>query len=180
SRLVYLGGSIPVFFSLAVAYAFLRYQTGMITPYDADLSPLAWPNLRLLGIASLVLAVSLVSVQMRYARAEALSYAGSQMVKLVRAKGGGPLELFRHVGRLAALPLLSLFFSETLAAMYLSVYVVEVTLGIPGFGQFVYAAIENRTFSVILAATMVTIVVGVFGNLVQDVTYTVLDPRVEG
>ncbi|WP_227375197.1 ABC transporter permease subunit [Haladaptatus halobius] len=72
-----------------------------------------------------------------------------------------------------------LFFAETLTILFVTVLVVEMVFGLPGFGTLAFQAIKARDAGLILATTMLPIFVGLAGNLVQDIAYAVIDPRVE-
>ena len=50
---------------------------------------------------------------------------------------------------------------------------------ISGLGQLSYGVIQNRDLPLILGTTMVLVFLGIFGNLLQDVAYRMLDPRTE-
>ena len=108
-----------------------------------------------------------------------MEYAASDFVKLVRAKGASNRRVAVHVLRNAAIPVFSMLFTEALGLLVLSVFVIEVLFGIDGFGLLLFRAVEDRDLPVLLGGTVVTIGVGVLGNIVQDVSYSVLDPRVD-
>ena len=72
-----------------------------------------------------------------------------------------------------------MLFTEALALLVLAVFVVESLFGIDGFGALLFEAIHLRDLPVVLGCTLVVIAVGVVGNVVQDLTYTHLDPRVD-
>lgn len=114
-----------------------------------------------------------------YSRAYALEHVSADFVTLVRAKGAGPVDVARHVARNAAIPLFSMLFTEVLGLLVLSIFVIEVVFGIEGFGLVFFQAINARDLPVLLGGTVVLIFLGVFGNVVQDLSYQYLDPRVE-
>lgn len=114
-----------------------------------------------------------------YARAHSLEYASTDFVKLVEAKGGSRLLLARHVARNSAIPFFSMLFTEALGLLVLTVFVIEVLFGIEGFGLILFESINERDLPVLMGGTVVIILVGVLGNVVQDVSYSVLDPRVD-
>ncbi len=147
--------------------------------YDSRSGLFTARNLTSMALPAFVVGANVFAVQVRYARAESLDHVASDFVKRLRASGGGTATTARHVLRNAALPLVSLFFTETLTVLFVTIYVVEVVFQVPGLGKLAYDAIEARDIGVILATTMLPVFVGVFGNLVQDVAYTLLDPRVD-
>lgn len=113
-----------------------------------------------------------------YSRAHALEHVTSEFVTLVEAKGAGPLRIARHVVRNAAIPLFSMLFTEVLGLLVLSIFVVEMVFGIEGFGTTFFFAVEGRDIPVLLGCTMIIILVGILGNIIQDISYQYLDPRV--
>lgn len=131
-----------------------------------------------LAVAGAVVTALLLASQVRYARAESLEHLGTAYAKTARAKGAGPWRVARHALRNAALPLVSLVFTDVLGVLVVSMIVIELVLGIPGLGAVTYGAAQARDVPLLLGATLVPVVFGVVGNLVQDLAYTLLDPRV--
>ncbi|MFD1644881.1 ABC transporter permease [Haloarchaeobius litoreus] len=126
----------------------------------------------------IVLTTALLAGQLRYTRSESLEYMDMEFVKIARAKGAGPFRVARHVLRNAAIPLLSLFLTEMLSVLVLGILVIEEVFNIPGFGSLMLRAVGARDMPLILGVTMVVAFIGIVGNFLQDVAYTVLDPRV--
>lgn len=136
--------------------------------------------LRTTVLPAVVLATTLFAGQLRYTRAQSLEYVDTEFIKLVRAKGAGTRRIARHLLRNAAIPLLSLFFADMLGILVLNIFVIEYVFGIPGIGSLGLVAIHGRDLPVILGTTMVIVLVGISGNLLQDVAYRVFDPRIGG
>ncbi|WP_284014591.1 ABC transporter permease subunit [Halobaculum litoreum] len=114
----------------------------------------------------------------RYASAETAAVVGTDFVKLVRANGAPPRRVAAHVLRNAAAPIVALFSIRVLGALLLGVYLVEAALGMPGFGLVTLEAIRDRDVAVVLAATLITSLLGVLGTLAEDAVTATLDPRV--
>jgi peptide/nickel transport system permease protein len=129
-------------------------------------------------LPGVVLTTTLLAGQLRYARAEALEYVDQEFVKLLRSKGAGPLRIGRHVVRNAAIPLLSLFFSELFAVLAVEVIVVEQVFGVRGLGLVALRAVTGRDLPLIVGVAMSVGLLGVVATLLQDVVSRVLDPRV--
>lgn len=123
--------------------------------------------------------MTLLGGYVSYSRAYAMEHVSADFVTLVRAKGAGPRVVARHVARNAVIPLFSMLFTEVLGLLVLSIFVIEVVFGIEGFGLVFFEAINVRDLPVLLGGTVVLIFAGVFGNVVQDLSYQYLDPRVE-
>lgn len=124
-------------------------------------------------------AATLLGGYVSYARAHSREYSTAEFVKLVKTKGAGPALIAKHIVRNAAIPFVSMIFVEALALMVLTVFVIETVFGIDGFGMVLFQAIENRDLPVVLGSTLVIVAVGIAGNILQDVAYTALDPRVD-
>ncbi|WP_440991438.1 ABC transporter permease [Haloarchaeobius baliensis] len=126
----------------------------------------------------IVLTTALLAGQLRYARSESLEYIDMEFVKIARAKGAGPFRVARHVLSNTAIPLLSLFLTEMLSVLVLGILVIEEVFNIPGFGALILRAVNARDMPLILGVTMVVAFIGIVGNFLQDLAYTLLDPRV--
>lgn len=136
------------------------------------------PTQQYFTLPIIVLTTGLLAGQLRYARSESLEYIDMEFVKIARAKGAGPFRLAQHVLRNAAIPLVSLFLTEMLSVLVLGLLVMESVFNIPGFGSLMLQAVKSRDMPLILGVTMVVAFVGIVGNFLQDVAYTLLDPRV--
>jgi len=127
----------------------------------------------------LLTTTTLLGGYVSYSRAHAMEYTSAEFVKLVRAKGATDRRVAVHVLRNAAIPVFSMLFTEALALLVLAVFVIEFLFGIDGIGRVLFDAVDGRDLPVLLGGTIVIIAVGVVGNIVQDVSYSVLDPRVD-
>ena len=112
-------------------------------------------------------------------RDHALEHTSTEFVRLVRGNGASDRRVAVYVLRNAAIPVFSMLFTEALGLLVLLVFVIECRSGSRGVGLMLFDAVEARDLPVLLGGTIVTIGVGVVGNIVQDVSYTVLDPRVD-
>jgi len=147
-------------------------------PLLPDVPLLKQDVLKYYTLPVLTLTTVLLAGQLRYARAESLEYVDADFVKIAKAKGAGPVRVSLHILRNAAIPLVALFFTDMLSVLVLNIFVIEFAFAIPGFAQVSMNAITARDLPLILGMTMVIALVGVFGNFLQDMAYTVLDPRV--
>lgn len=132
-----------------------------------------------LPVAALVVAGSLLAGQVRFARAASLQQVGQQYVRLLHAKGTARLTVAKHVLRNASLPILSLSTSEVVSVLALDVYVVEFILSIDGLANVVLVAVRRGDVAILIWSTMVIVVVGIVGNLLTDVLFGYIDPRVQ-
>lgn len=126
-----------------------------------------------------LVASTLLGGYVSFSRAHSLEYASAEFVKLVETKGAGPVRIARHIVRNAAIPFVSMLFSEALALLVLAVFVIETLFEIEGFGLVLFFSVQSRDLPLVLGCTLVIIAVGIVGNILQDFSYTVLDPRVD-
>jgi peptide/nickel transport system permease protein len=135
---------------------------------------------RQLVLPVVVLVTGTIAGIMRYSRAEALEYVEAEFVKTAKSKGAdGYRILTRHILRPAAVPLMTILVGDILGIFLAASYLVEVVFGIPGLGQLSYNAIIAQDTSLVLGTTLIFTFISVIGNLIQDVAYTVLDPRID-
>lgn len=139
----------------------------------------AIPAFRPVVLPAVLLGSSLFVAQLRYTRAESLEHAESAALKLVRAKGGGPVVAARHLLRIVAPTLASLFVVDLVGVLAVNVFILEEVLEIQGLGRVTIAAIRDRDAPLVVGAGLLVAVVGVVGNLLQDLVGLYLDPRVE-
>lgn len=138
-------------------------------------SPLLYEHVLPIFLATTTLLGGYVS----YSRAHSLEYVSTRFITLIEAKGASRHRMAVHVVRNAAIPLFSMLFTEALALLVLSVFVIEMLFGIQGFGLTFFEAINTRDIPVLLGGTMFIIAFGVIGSILQDLSYNVLDPRVD-
>ena len=145
--------------------------------YVGILSP---GSLRQLVLPTFVLTTGATASVMRYARAEALEYVDAEFVKTARAKGvHGRTILFKHIFRVAAVPLMTIFVGRILGLVLAGSYLIEVVFGIPGIGLASFEALKTQDHDLVLITILIPTVLVIFGNLLEDITYAILDPRID-
>jgi len=103
---------------------------------------------------------------------------GADHVRTARAKGLGSTNvLVRHVLRNAAVPIVTVI-GLGVALLIGGVVVTESVYGIPGLGRLTVDAVLARDYPTIQAVVLLFSVVYVMINLIVDLTYTLLDPRI--
>lgn len=176
----YVGFAIPTFVAaLAVFFVSVEYFGVHTLDYDHDRALFTARNLVALALPAGVLTVNLLAIQLRYARSESNEILQEDFVEALRARGVGTAAVVEHVLKNGATSLLSVFFSELVGVTFVVIVVIEVIFGIPGFGRLLYRGIQMRDLGLILSTTTFPILLVVFGNLIQDVAYSVIDPRID-
>jgi peptide/nickel transport system permease protein len=180
TSMAYVGFGLPIFF-LGEALAAVAVSHFGLVLLSVDERYGLWTvhNIDAFVLPMIVMMVNLLAIQLRYARAESLEYVPADFVKTLRASGASMRDIARHILRNAAPPLVSLFFTEVLTVLFVSVYVVEVVFELPGLGLVAYQSISDRDIGLVLATTLIPVLIGIVGNLIQDIVYTVLDPRIK-
>lgn len=136
-------------------------------------------NLRYLLLPSLTLAAPNAALILRLTRASMLDVSREDYVRTARAKGIRPWRVVtRHIFRNALLAVVSAF-GFTFAALLSEAVVTETVFALPGIGRLVVQSIQNRDYPVIQGIMLVVVVIYLVINLLVDISYRLLDPRVE-
>ena len=114
----------------------------------------------------------------RYVRGSMREVQGQPFVRTAHAKGLSPWQVIRrHVTRNALIPVVTLL-GLSLPALFSGAVFVEAVFAWPGLGRRLVEAVQARDYPVVLAATTVTAILVVVGNLLSDVCVTWIDPRI--
>ncbi|GAC1654709.1 MAG: oligopeptide ABC transporter permease OppB [Ktedonobacteraceae bacterium] len=115
----------------------------------------------------------------RLTRTTMLEVLRQDYVRTARAKGlKEQAVIYRHAFRNALIPLVTVF-GTSLATLVGGVFFIEVIFNIPGIGQIAINAINDRDYTVIQATGVIFAIAVVIGNLVADLLYSVVDPRIK-
>ena len=129
-------------------------------------------------LPSLALAVIYVALIARITRASVLEVLNADHVRTARAKGLSEVPvLLRHVLRNAAVPIVTVI-GFGVALLIGGVVVTESVFSIPGLGRLTVDAVLARDYPTVQAVVLLFSMVYVLINLLVDVTYTFLDPRI--
>ena len=135
-------------------------------------------TLRHLILPAVALAAAPLAQNVRLVRAGMLEVLGHDYVRTARAKGVAERGVvYRHALRNAALPVITVT-GLSLGFMLSGTIIIETVFAWPGLGRLIVQAVPGRDFPVIQAGVFLFAVVFVVINLVVDVLYTVVDPRV--
>ncbi|MYK32426.1 MAG: ABC transporter permease, partial [Boseongicola sp. SB0670_bin_30] len=135
-------------------------------------------NLRYLVLPSLTLAAPNAALIIRLIRASMLDVSREDHVRTARAKGLHPVRVaIKHIFR-NALIAVSAAFGFTFAALVSEAVVTETVFSLPGIGRLVVQSILRRDYPVIQGVILIIVVFYMFINLLVDLAYARLDPRV--
>lgn len=171
SMLSLIGASAPDFWIAIVAIVVFSLQLGWL-PTSGTGTPWHW----VLPVA--VLFIRPFGLIVQVVRGSMLTALSSAYVKTARAKGvKNRAIIFVHTLRNAMLPVITVI-GDQAAALLNGAVVVETIFGFPGVGKLMIDAILQRDFNVILASIMVTALAIFIMNLLIDLSYALLDPRI--
>ncbi len=129
-------------------------------------------------LPALTIGIPGAAIFVRHMRASTLEVIGQEYIRTARAKGMSNFVInYRHVARNAFLPILTLL-GFTLAGIFGGSLIVELIYGIPGVSRLSLDAIFQRDFPVLTALVLLGSLMLVLANLVIDIGYTVIDPRI--
>lgn len=176
---VIAGLSIPNFWLSILLILGLVYYFQWLPPLDyAPFWADPWLNLKQLAFPALITGYRLSAVGARMTRSSLLEVLRDDFVRTARAKGlREQAVVFRHALRNALLPVITIIGVELLV-LFGGLVVVETVFTIPGIGRFLVDAITHRDYPSIQALVFVFAVFVVVVNLLVDIAYAILDPRI--
>jgi peptide/nickel transport system permease protein len=134
--------------------------------------------LRHVILPGLTVGLVAAAIMTRYVRSAVLEVAAMGYVRTAKSKGLSPrVVTFRHTVRNALVPVLTITGIQ-LATILGGVIVVEVVFAWPGLGRLVYNAVAARDYPLIQGAVLLIAALFLLINLVVDVLYAVVDPRI--
>ena len=129
-------------------------------------------------IPALIMGVPGIAGFARMMRASTLDVLGQDFIRTAQAKGLSGLVIDkRHVLRNAMIPIITIF-GFLLAGLIGGAFITETILGIPGVGRLFVESIFSRDYPVIMAGTLIGAAAFVLANLIADISYALIDPRI--
>jgi peptide/nickel transport system permease protein len=173
--------ALPSFFAAVIVIALLSGWFNYSFPlFYKQIWESPTANLEQMVIPAFILgATALSGVLMRLTRAQMLEVMRQDYIRTARSKGlAGQTVVMGHAVRNALLPVITVLGIQIPVLIGGSV-VIEEIFAIPGVARYLYRAILERDFPPIIAINMVIALIVVLANLVIDVAYAYLDPRVK-
>ncbi|GAA2362230.1 ABC transporter permease [Streptomyces cuspidosporus] len=172
------GVSLPIYFTGLLSLAVFSYQLNWV---DVDYkglgeNPGMW--FQSLVLPWITLAFLYAATYARLTRATMLEIMGEDYIRTARAKGlRERVVIGRHAMRSTWTPILTLLGLD-LGALLGGAVLTETTYNLPGLGRLAVTAISNKDLPVILGVTLMAALFIVVANLIVDLLYAVVDPRV--
>ncbi len=165
--------AMPVFFTAPLLILLFAVKLSWIqaSGWNGFFSPQIILPALTIGIPSSALFV-------RYMRASTLDVIGQEYIRTAKAKGlQNYMVNYRHIARNAMLPIITLL-GFTIAGIFGGSLIVELIYGIPGVSRLALDAIFQRDFPVLTALVLIGSTMLVIANLIIDIAYTFVDPRI--
>ena len=162
---------------IAIVYGFAFF--GWVPPiqyrnvWDEPLT-----NLQILWVPAIILGGALAGSVMRLTRSTMLEVLRQDYVRTARAKGLQERHVIvRHALRNAALPVVTVVGLQV-GLLVGGTVVLERIFSIPGMGNFLLTSLEQRDYPAVQAVVLLSALVVVFSNLIVDLSYALIDPRI--
>jgi peptide/nickel transport system permease protein len=176
SLLALIGLSSPVYFTAIVGVLVFAVGLGWLPAFGAGRDPL--DQLRHLILPAGALALGTIALTSRMTRSAMIEALTSDYIEAARAKGLPERTiLVKHALRNALIPVITVT-SLQIGFLLVGSVLVEATLGLGGLGSLITDAIQNRDYPVIQATVLLLAVVFSLLNLLTDLVYAVIDPRI--
>lgn len=174
-----IGFSVPVFvFGYILAFVFARELQWLPVQGYKPLSEGLWAWLRCLILPSITLSTIYIALIARITRATLLEVLDQDYIRTARAKGAGQMKiLFVHALRNAGVPIITVI-GLGVALLIGGAVVTESVFAIPGLGRLTLDAIAMRDYPIIQGVVLVFSFSYVIVNLIVDILYIVIDPRI--
>ncbi|OSZ61329.1 ABC transporter permease [Streptomyces pharetrae CZA14] len=179
AMLVALSGvSLPIYFTGLLSVAIFDIGLRWIDAQYVPLSDSVGGYFGSMLLPWATLAFLYAAMYARITRATMLEILGEDYIRTARAKGlREPVVIRKHAMRSTMTPILTMLGMD-LGALIGGAILTETTFSLPGLGQAVLNAIKNQDLPIILGVTLITSLAVLIANLVVDVLYAVIDPRV--
>ncbi|HEY5006255.1 MAG TPA: ABC transporter permease [Ktedonobacteraceae bacterium] len=176
--------AIPVFVVSVFAQVlivWLDQRTGGTWPVSGWGNPwqYTFSDLQFKIVPILVYAFTGMAYLARLSRTSMLEVLRQDYVRTARAKGlSERVVVYRHALRNALIPLVTVL-GFSIGLLVTGAFFIEQIFNIPGIAQITITSINSRDYPVIQATTVLLAVAVVIGNLISDILYTVVDPRIK-
>lgn len=171
--------ALPSFFVATLVIAFAaRWWDYSFPIFYEDFWNNPTENLELVTVPAVILGVGLSGSLMRLTRAQMLEVMRQDYMRTARSKGlHQRTVVMRHGVRNAFIPVVTVMGLQ-IPVLIGGSLVLEQIFGIPGVAQYLFVAIGNRDFPTVIAVNMVVALTIMVSNLLVDLTYAYLDPRI--
>ncbi|MGN0664602.1 MAG: ABC transporter permease [Negativibacillus sp.] len=166
-----LGTTLPVFVLISLAQWVFGVKLGWLPPSG-------WGELKHMILPIAVSAFGSVATYARYVKASMLDTLDQDYVLTAKAKGLSDFQVItRHVLRNSLMPSVTIF-AGSVVGVFTGAFVTERMFAIPGIGFYYISSINNNDYTMVLGTTVFYAVLFIVMQLVLDIVYTLIDPRI--
>ncbi|MBK7890593.1 MAG: ABC transporter permease [Bdellovibrionales bacterium] len=163
-----VGPVLVMIFSFGIPFSFLH----------GFLPPALWESWEYMILPVVTLGIRPAAILARMTRGAVLEAIRQDYVRTARAKGVAERNvLFSHVLRNSLIPVLTIT-GPLVAGLLSGSFIIEVIFAVPGIGKHLVASVTNRDYPLVLGLTLLYSAMLVVANLVVDIMYSVVDPRI--
>lgn len=177
----FMGISLPSFFTALIAIFFFAYTLRWVPPNQMTTpgEPFnLWDMLHHLILPATVLGLREIASFSRYTRGSMMETMRQDYVRTARSKGVSErIVIYKHAFRNSMIPIVTLL-GFTLPDLFGGAVIFETLFTWPGMGQLSVEAVNNRDFPLLMVTNMFFAILVLLGNLMADVLYVVVDPRI--
>ncbi len=149
--------------------------SGYVSPFEDF-----WLSIQTTILPAFVLGNSFAAVLMRHTRSAMLQAMSADYVRTARAKGlAERIVVIKHAMRNALTPVITLGALE-LGTLLSGAVLTEQVFSIPGFGKLIVDSVFNRDYAVVQGVTLITATTYILLNLMADIAYVLVNPRLRG
>ncbi|MCF6462079.1 ABC transporter permease [Clostridium sp. Cult1] len=177
----YIGISIPSFWFAMMLIYFLSLKLNLLPSIGMRTIGVhsTWDLIKHAIMPTLVLSIQNIAVVSRYIRSNTISQLKEEYVTVQLASGASRTEvLYKYVLKNAILPVITIL-GMSLPSLVSGAFITESIFGWPGMGQLGMTAIFSYDYPLIMAITMFSSLILILGNLLSDILYSVVDPRIK-
>lgn len=180
SVIAFIGVSMPSFwFGIILIILFaVRLNWLPAVGYASIAEEGLWAWLKHLLLPALAVGAGFSAILMRFVRAGLLEVLGSDFIRTARAKGLAERNVIvRHALRNALIPVVTIAGIQ-LALLLSGTVIIEIVFSIRGLGRILVGAILDKDYPIVQGVILLVSVIFVLANLIVDIIYTFLDPRI--
>jgi len=172
----FLGISIPGFFVGLLSIYIFSLKLDILPPYG--IGPATLERFKFLILPAFSLGWARISGYLRYTRSSMLEVMNSDYITTARSKGlKERTVIFKHALRNAMITLVTII-SLQLKAVFGGSVIIETIFAIPGIGLLAMTAVTQRDYPVIMGVSLVIAMIVLLSNLIADICYAIVDPRI--
>jgi peptide/nickel transport system permease protein len=179
------GVAIPsFFFGLLVIYVFSLilgiFPSGGMVNIRAGYTGFAYFTdvIHHLVLPAIVLSLGNIASVSRFTRSNMVDVLKEDYIRTAKAKGlKHKAIVYKHALRNALIPVVTIF-GLSIPFLFSGAYITESIFNWPGMGQLGIRAIQDREYGIIMALNLITATLVLMGNLISDILYAIVDPRI--